>query len=66
MQPEAGSSWGGDSVAVSARVRLGVKWGRGQWPGWAWDQQDPVSSLVLISSFLFGGGGRGSITGSRN
>lgn len=44
---------------VSGRVRLGVKWGCGQWPGWAWDQQDPVSSLGLISSFLFGEWGKG-------
>lgn len=49
----------GDSAVVSGRVRLGVKWGCGQWPGWAWDQQDPVSSLGLISSFLFGEWGKG-------
>lgn len=44
---------------VSGRVKLGVKWGCGQWPGWAWDLQDPVSSLGLISSFLFGEWGKG-------
>lgn len=59
MQPVAGSGWVGDSVVVSGRVRLGVKWGCGQWPGWAWDQQDPVSSLGLISSFLLGQWGKG-------
>ena len=59
MQPVAGSGWVGDSVVVSGRVRLGVKWGCGQWPGWAWDQQDPVSSLGLISSFLLGEWGKG-------
>lgn len=51
---------------VSGRVRLGVKWGCGQWPGWAWDQQDPVSSLGLVSSFLLGSGGRGSTNRPRN
>lgn len=59
MQPVAGSGWVGDSAMISGRVKLGVKWGCGQWPGWAWDQQDPVSSLGLISSFLFGEWGKG-------
>lgn len=59
VQPVARSGWVQDSAVVSGRVRLGVKWGCGQWPGWAWDQQEPVSSLGFVSSFLFGEWGKG-------
>lgn len=59
LQPVAGSDCVRDSAMVNGRVILGVTWGCGQWPGWAWDLQDPVSSLGLISSFLFGEWGKG-------
>lgn len=55
----AGSHWVRDSVVVSGRVRLGMKRRCGQWPCWAWDKQDPVSSLGLVSSFLSGEWGKG-------
>lgn len=53
----AGSAWVEDSAEVSGRVRLGVKWGCGQWQ--AVGSARPVSSLGLISSFLFGEWGKG-------
>lgn len=45
----AGSAWIGDSAEVSGRVRLGVKWGCGQWQGVG----SARPSFLFGSHFLF-------------